>query len=66
MIGKLPFITIRQTTIPLNIPWIDIRELEKYKRTLDGYLEEIKRTGNNLCITDPSRVCLDKKAKLNS
>ncbi len=66
MIGKLPFISIKPTTIPLNIPWINARELDKYKRTLDGYVEEVKNAGNRLCIADTSPACLDKKAKLNS
>ncbi len=65
-IGKLPFIKINPVKIPFNIPWINARELEKYGRALDGYLKEIDSAAKNLCISDPSAACLDKKAKLQS
>lgn len=31
-IGKLPFINVREVTIPINIPWIKMNELDRYKR----------------------------------
>ncbi len=52
--------------IPLNIPWIDKRELDKYARSLNGYLRELEIAGKNFCITDPSATCLDQKAKIQS
>lgn len=39
-IGKLPFVSIKQTNIPINIPWIDKRELDKYERSLSAYKTE--------------------------
>lgn len=65
-IGKLPFIKVKPVKIPLNIPWITPRELDKYSRALDGYRREIDNAGKNLCINDPSAACLDKKANLQS
>lgn len=66
LIGKLPFVSIQQSTIPLNIPWINARELDKYSRALEGYKKEIENTERNLCINDPSAACLAKKATLRS
>ena len=66
MIGKLPFINIRQVTIPINIPWISKGELDRYGRTLQAYKEEVEQAGKNWCVTDQSQECLDKKAKLQS
>jgi hypothetical protein len=65
-IGKLPFIKVKPVKIPLNIPWITPRELDKYSRALDGYRKEIDNAATKLCINDPSAACLDKKAKLQS
>ncbi|MBC7503535.1 VCBS repeat-containing protein [Candidatus Gracilibacteria bacterium] len=65
-IGKLPFISIKQVNIPLNIPWFDKRELDRYARSLDGYLRDLESASRNLCISDPSAACLDRKAKLQS
>ena len=66
MIGKLPFIKINQINIPLNIPWISMTELNKYYRAYDGYIKEFDRALKNLCITDTSLACADKKLKIQS
>jgi hypothetical protein len=66
LIGKLPFITIQQSNIPLNIPWINKNELDRYTRSLEGYKKEIDNAQKNLCINDPSPACLAKKASLKS
>ncbi len=67
MIGKLPFITLSQSTIPLNIPWIDKRELDKYERSLKGYKDTVTNAGNKLCLTsDTPAQCAAKKASLSS
>ena len=66
LIGKLPFVSIKQVNIPLNIPWFDKTELAKYQRSLDGYKKEIDTTLKNFCINDPSPACLDKKAKFQN
>ena len=65
-IGKLPFISIKQSTIPLNIPWIDKRELDKYQNTLKSYKAEIDEFQRKMCVNDPSPACLEKKTRLQS
>lgn len=64
-IGKLPFITLRQTNVPINIPWILPSELDRYQRVLQAYpaqiQSELERAARDLCITDPSPTCLAKK-----
>ncbi len=52
--------------VPFNIPWIEKRELDKYARTLDGYLKEANDAQKNWCLNDPSPACLDQKAKFQS
>ena len=66
LIGKLPFIKIHQVRIPFNIPWIQMSELDKYGRALDGYMKEFDKAMKSFCVSDPSTACLDTKAKLQS
>lgn len=65
-IGKLPYIKIHQVNIPFNIPWLKMSELDKYGKALDGYLKEIDKAMKNMCISDTSPACLDKKLKIQS
>jgi FG-GAP-like repeat len=65
-IGKLPFISIKQVNIPLNIPWPDMWEIDKYLLKLKGYEAEGKNTLKNFCINDPSPECLDRRAKFQN
>lgn len=66
VIGKLPYIKINQVNIVFNIPWIKMSDLDKYGRALDGYIKEIDKAMKNLCVSDPSLACVDKKAKIQS
>lgn len=33
-IGKIPFIRVERVTIPINVPWILPRDLDKYERRI--------------------------------
>lgn len=65
-IAKLPFITLDQRRIPINVPWITMRELNQYERQIHEYMQTIDRTLQSWCISDPTPECLAQKASLQS
>ena len=66
MVGKLPFISVKQKTIPINIPWVNKREISKYRGQLNAYKTEFDQAMKRMCATDRSPECAEKKAKLQS
>ncbi|MBP9779728.1 hypothetical protein KBD33_03855 [Candidatus Gracilibacteria bacterium] len=66
LIGQLPFITLRKQTVPINVPWILPRELDKYARSLENYKREYEDTLKNWCIVPDSPKCIQGKLTLNS
>ena len=52
--------------MPINIPWILPSELDRYQRILQTYPAELERAARDMCLTDPSAACLQRKASLNT
>ncbi len=52
--------------MPINIPWILPSELDRYQRILKSYPAELERAARDMCLTDPSPECLQRKASLNT
>jgi hypothetical protein len=62
----MPFFSISQTRIPLNIPWILPQELDRYTRTLEAYKNEYNQMMNDFCANKTAKECADTKASLNA
>lgn len=65
-IGKLPFVSIEERTIPINIPWILPQELDRYKRSLDAYLAEANSTLDDWCRGKTPEECAEMKTRINA
>lgn len=66
-IGKLPFVSLRQTKVNVNVPWILPSELDQYERKLKEYRNEIDRASASWCVgVENTPDCLAKKAKINA
>lgn len=64
-IAKVPFLSIRQSSVNVNVPWPLPQELDRYKRSLDQYVEEVKNMKKNWCNGKPDSDCFDKQTNLN-
>lgn len=61
-IGKLPFVTLRENKVNINVPWILPSELDQYERKLKEYRREIDRAATNWCINASDKAaCLKEK-----
>lgn len=61
-IGKLPFISLSEKTVNINVPWILPSELDQYERKLKEYKNEIERAKTNWCVhADDKAACLKQK-----
>lgn len=54
-------------TVPINIPWANRNELDRYKNALKQYKNELDNAMKNLCVNaENTKACLDAKASLNA
>jgi hypothetical protein len=65
-IGKLPFVSIQEKMIPLNIPWILPQELDRYSRSLKAYEQEINETLDWWCRGKTPQACADLQTSIQS
>lgn len=67
MIGSLPLISLEKTSISVNVPWVLPQELDRYARSLDGYVREIESFQKKWCDGNlASKECINAKTMLGS
>lgn len=65
-IGKLPFISLSTQKVPINVPWILPRELDRYERAIAGYKQEINETLRDWCTDKTATECAEAKVTLQA
>ncbi len=66
LIGQLPFLNIRRVSLPIDIPWANRADIDKYAQTLENYSQELDRMMSSWCVGKSTKECADEKIALNS
>jgi hypothetical protein len=66
LIGQVPFVTVEQVSIPINIPWLLPQDLDRYSRSLKQYEKEWNRAQTDWCVGKTPAECADIKTSTNT